>query len=373
MTLHFLEDAVPDAFRHLCEVEDFTEIVVGSSIARREVLYRDLLSAVQGAGREVRTLDSGLTITDLGSISLRRGGGTILAIGGGRLIDSLKILCERSGRDLVALPTSLSNDGFASGCSSLPKGPGGSFETRVSRRPRAVWCVAPILRRAPAEFFASGVGELLSKYNVIEDVRPTVSEERLHEVYDEPLRCIDRLAAAMPCRWDAGGFITELADSLYRFSILMQTDSELCSRSEHEFEKACLAGGVVQPHGLLVMVGALVAMRLRSAPSRPQRGFAVSTYESLLERIDRLGLIARALECSRAVLGALREAKMQQSLAALSMLRPSRFGLWNEIDSLDVDWPTVLRGVEWDLARRSDLEAGVPSRGESRHRESTLL
>lgn len=372
MTLHFVEEGVPSALRHLCEAEEVTEVIVGSSIARREGLYRDLLSAVQRTDPDARTLASDLTIADLGSLSLRRGGGTILAIGGGRLIDSLKILCERNGRDLVALPTSLSNDGFASGCSSLPKAPGGAYETRVSRRPRAVWCVAPLLRRAPVEFFASGVGELLSKYNVIEDVRPTMTEERLHQVYDEPLRSIDRLAAAMPGRQDAGESISELADSLYRFSILMETDSELCSRSEHEFEKACLAGGVARPHGLLVTVGALVAMRLRSAPVRSPQ-FPVCGYENLLERIDRLGLTARALECSRAVAGALREAKMRQALAALSTLRPSRFGLWNEVDSHAVDWLAVLRDVERDLAQRSAMAAEVAVRGELRYREQILL
>ncbi|MGZ5443158.1 MAG: iron-containing alcohol dehydrogenase [Thermoanaerobaculia bacterium] len=373
MTLHFLEDAVPGALRQLCEAEEVTEVIVGSSIARREVLYRDLLSAVQRADPETRTLASDLTIADLSSIPLRRRGGTILVIGGGRLIDSLKILCERSDRDLVALPTSLSNDGFASGCSSLPKGPGGAYETRVSRRPRAVWCLASLLRRAPVELLASGVGELLSKYNVIEDVRPTVSEERLHEVYDEPVRSIDRLAAAMPGLRDSGEFITELAHSLYRFSILMQTDSELCSRSEHEFEKACLAGGVVRPHGLLVTVGALVAMRLRSAPTRSPQGFAVCTYENLLERNDRLGLATPVLECLRAVLGAFRETKMQRSLAALSTIRPSRFGLWNEIDSHDVDWLAVLRDVERDLAQRANPGVDVTSRHEPRYRERTLL
>jgi len=365
MTLHFVEESVPGALRRLRETEDIREVVIGSSIARRDTLYRDLLAAVQDMDCEARTLASDLTLADVSSISIRRGAGALLVIGGGRLIDSAKILCTRAGRDLVALPTSLSNDGFASGCSSMPQRPGGSYETVVSTRPRSVWCVASVLRRAPVTFFASGIGELLSKYNVVEDVRPTVSEERLREVYDEPFRSLERLSAAMPCRWDSGAFITELADSLHRFSVLMQTDSELCSRSEHEFEKACLAGGVVGPHGLLVVTGALVAMRLRSAPS--------FSYENLLETIDRLGLVAHTLECVDAIVAGLRETKLQQALATLSLLRPSRFGLWNEIDSHDVDWPAVLRQVQRDLRQRSGLETALGPRGGTRQRETTLL
>ncbi|RKZ77443.1 MAG: hypothetical protein DRR19_28015 [Candidatus Parabeggiatoa sp. nov. 1] len=110
----------------------------------REGQYRDIQNAVLNSGLPYRIMESFLTLADInncvGRFETQK---TFLVFGGGRLIDFLKLVCAKKDCDLVVSPIFLSNDGFASGCSSLPSGVG-SYVTLSSKIPLQVYGIYSI-------------------------------------------------------------------------------------------------------------------------------------------------------------------------------------------------------------------------------------
>lgn len=131
--------------------------------------------------------------------------------------------------------------------------------------------------------------------------------------------------------------LIEIIKQLYSFSILMKNDSSWCSRSEHEFEK--LYADSEMPHGQLVLMGALVAMKIRSMYKLPD------LYERLL-------VYCRKLEISM-------ELKQEfdfmivfntyKRMKDLSSVRPEKFGLWNLVDSTNIDWKPLIQEIKKEL------------------------
>ncbi|MDS0293483.1 NAD(P)-dependent glycerol-1-phosphate dehydrogenase [Halogeometricum luteum] len=93
--------------------------------------------------------------------------GYLLALGGGKVIDTAKMASERLGCGFVSVPTAASHDGIVSGRSSIPEG-----DTRHSVAadpPLAVVADTAILAEAPWELTTAGCADIISNYTAVKD------------------------------------------------------------------------------------------------------------------------------------------------------------------------------------------------------------
>ncbi|ELZ27278.1 NAD(P)-dependent glycerol-1-phosphate dehydrogenase [Halogeometricum pallidum JCM 14848] len=93
--------------------------------------------------------------------------GYLLALGGGKVIDTAKMASERLGCGFVSVPTAASHDGIVSGRSSIPEG-----DTRHSVAadpPLAVVADTAILVEAPWELTTAGCADIISNYTAVKD------------------------------------------------------------------------------------------------------------------------------------------------------------------------------------------------------------
>lgn len=91
----------------------------------------------------------------------------IVAIGGGKAIDYCKYIAFILQLPIISVPTSISNDGFASpGASLLVNGKRRTLKAKI---PYGVVIDTDIIKKSPQHYTYSGIGDLISKYTAIYD------------------------------------------------------------------------------------------------------------------------------------------------------------------------------------------------------------
>ena len=191
----------------------------------------------------------------------------VVAIGGGRVLDTAKFASTRLGLPMVAVATNLAHDGIASPVSILGSGPRrGSYGVAL---PLAVIIDLDLVRRAPRRYVVAGVGDVVSNISALADWQLS------HDVTAEPL---DGLAASL-ARTAAGGlllrrdgaedddFLLTLAESLVLSGLAMAVSgtSRPCSGACHEISHAIdrLFPEQAVSHGEQAGLGAAFATFLR--------------------------------------------------------------------------------------------------------------
>jgi glycerol-1-phosphate dehydrogenase [NAD(P)+] len=119
--------------------------------------------------------------------------GFIVALGGGKPIDTAKMASDRVDRGFVSVPTTASHDGIVSGRSSIPEG-----DTRHSVAadpPLVVVADTEILADAPWELTTAGCADIISNYTAVKDWRLA---RRLKNVeYSEYAGALSEMTAEM--------------------------------------------------------------------------------------------------------------------------------------------------------------------------------
>ncbi len=193
----------------------------------------------------------------------------VAGIGGGKTIDVTKFAAHMAGIPMVAVATSLANDGIASPVSSLEHESGkGSYGVVM---PVAVVVDVDRVRAAPDPLATSGIGDVVAKLSALADWELAAADT------GEP---VDGLAVAMartaaqavlhqpgPARSDE--FLRVLAEALIMCGMAMAVagSSRPCSGGDHEIMHAIdqLYPGTAS-HGELAGVGALFCAYLRDDP-----------------------------------------------------------------------------------------------------------
>jgi glycerol-1-phosphate dehydrogenase [NAD(P)+] len=91
----------------------------------------------------------------------------LVGVGGGRALDVARYVAFLAGLPYLAVPTSLSNDGFCSPRSSLTQG--GHRRSLRAAMPSGVVVDTEVCLQAPAPLWWSGVGDLVAKVTAIAD------------------------------------------------------------------------------------------------------------------------------------------------------------------------------------------------------------
>ncbi|MEO9365909.1 MULTISPECIES: iron-containing alcohol dehydrogenase family protein [Candidatus Nitrosocaldus] len=223
----------------------------------------------------------------------------VLAIGGGKVLDTAKYACSNMNIPMLAFPTALSNDGISSPIAVVRLE---SIESKGSQPPIGIVVDIDVVKSAPKHTILAGVGDLISNISAVEDWR--LAHEHKDEQIDRFAEILSRNAAERfiyyvlkngkdnnssnngdDCSEDKliydSKFLTCLAEGLIQSGIAMSIagSSRPASGAEHLISHALdrlLANP--KPHGIQVGFSTLFAMALRG-----------SDFTDIVEVYKRLG------------------------------------------------------------------------------------
>lgn len=207
------------------------------------------------------------------AFSLPRGTRAIVAVGGGIAIDVAKYAGFIARIPVIAVPTAISNDGFASPGASLTVG--GRRTSCPATIPFGVVIDTYLVRASPPQLTFSGIGDLVAKHSSIADWKLAyrtngepvndfavmITLQSVANLLNHPTRVIDDL-----------GFLQLVAGALVMSGVAMEVSgsSRPASGSEHLVSHAydAIAARPLQ-HGLQVGVATLGTLWLHGSPALP--------------------------------------------------------------------------------------------------------
>ncbi|MDQ2650313.1 MAG: iron-containing alcohol dehydrogenase [Actinomycetota bacterium] len=189
----------------------------------------------------------------------------VVAVGGGRTIDTAKLAANRAGVPFVAAPTTLAHDGMASPVASLA-GEDGVRRSLAAGMPAGVVIDLDVVGSAPEEFVRAGIGDLVSNLTAVADWRLAAAAGQ--EPIDEFAASI-ALQSALPAlsvEWPVVGDDLHLvARGLVMSGLAMEVagSSRPCSGAEHLISHALdqLLGSAARAHGDQVALGVLLVAK----------------------------------------------------------------------------------------------------------------
>jgi glycerol-1-phosphate dehydrogenase [NAD(P)+] len=140
-------------FRHLIDTGSYDVCLFSTPVLTPQV--------IQEAEQAARTVDY------------------LIAVGGGRVIDTAKIVSHRVGKPFISVPTAASHDGIVSNRATISTDTG-SVSVEAAP-PIAVIADTTIISKAPHRLLASGCADIISNYTAILDW------EFAHRMRGEPI------------------------------------------------------------------------------------------------------------------------------------------------------------------------------------------
>lgn len=265
----------------------------GSGTALRDQLCRSLPADVGWFTVGSASLDAAVDLVDRVR-SAKTPYDTLVAIGGGKVIDAAKYAAARLGMPLVAVATNLAHDGLCSPVATLANDAGsGSYGVPS---PIGIVIDLDLVRQAPPRYVRAGIGEILSNLCALADWE--LSRAETGEPVDGLAAAMARTAAESVMRHPGtiadDGFLAVLADALVLSGQAMAVagTSRPSSGACHEINHAIdhLFPKQAQQHGEQCGVGALFATHLRGDRELAAEMAAVLTKHELPVTPGDLGL-----------------------------------------------------------------------------------
>jgi glycerol-1-phosphate dehydrogenase [NAD(P)+] len=263
----------------------------------------------------------------------------LVAVGGGRVIDTVKLAAARTGIDFVSVPTAIAHDGISSPVASLT-GKDGIRQSHAAAMPAGIIVDIEVIASAPARTLRAGVGDLVS--NLTANLDWQLADRRGHDRYDAFSAMIAE-SAARPAL-DLPDLSSReshdvLAKGLLLSGLAMAAagTSRPCSGAEHLVSHSldALLGPRAAFHGEQVALGALISAAAHQSPVLP-------TLQELFARLE--------LPTTPSELG-ISEEEMAAAIARAPGTRPDRYTVLSEV-ALDPSAVVELTGRAF---------AGVPS------------
>ncbi len=197
----------------------------------------------------------------------------VIGVGGGRVIDTAKIVSYNLDLPFISIPTAASHDGIASSRASVPTGEG--HASLDAQPPIAIIADTGIIAAAPHRLLAAGCADVISNYTAILDW------ELAHRVKGEPMSeyaiALSKMTAEIlmsnahlikPNQEQSAWFVIKaLVSSGVAMSIA--GSSRPASGGEHKFSHALdkLAPGKAL-HGESCGIGTIISMYLHGGDWR---------------------------------------------------------------------------------------------------------
>lgn len=301
---------------------DLTCVLVGSGRGPSQVLAEQVVSGLRAqdirvierpdlAGRLDQAAAAAGTIIEEGVTAA-------VAVGGGRVIDTVKLAAARTGVDFVSVPTAISNDGISSPVAAL-RGPDGRRRSFAAAMPEGVVVDLDVIAAAPVRTLRAGIGDLVSNLTSLLDWQ--LAGRLGHEPFDAYAAMIAE-SAARPAL-DLVDLTSPATHEVVAKGLLLSGlamaaagTSRPCSGAEHLVSHALdeLLGPDAALHGEQVALGTLVA--------------AAAHGGTLLAQLRRT-FLRLGLPTSPEELGLTREDLVAAVLAAPD-LRPERWTILSD-------------------------------------------
>lgn len=260
------------------------------------------------------------------------GGGEIVGVGGGKAIDVAKRVSVLLDRPFVAFPTAPSHDGLISkNCSLYDGHKRVSLPAKYPRKliiPLHLWKNSGRLRKA-------GLCDILSNMVALQDLSLAASKGVPFDPFykDMSLAAVEKV---LKLRDDK-----DLAQALILSGIAMETGSQYCSGSEHETER--LLEGKMNGkylHGQLAGTGTLISAKVYLIYAEKMPRTLTFDSRNLFKQITSVMQHLDILDFS---LQPLIDPDFKPDwLREVSLVRPERYTLWNEVGSEKLDWEKII-------------------------------
>lgn len=237
----------------------------------------------------------------------------LIAIGGGRVIDTAKIVSFRVEKPFISVPTAASHDGIVSNRATMPTDTGSvSIEAAP---PIAVIADTTIIAGAPHRLLASGCADIISNYTAILDW------EFAHRMRGEPISeyaialskmtaetLVKQSSLIKPKCTDAARIVVE-ALVFSGIAMSIAGSSRPASGGEHKFGHALekIAPGKTL-HGEACGIGSIMTMYLHNGD-----------WRSIRESLRRIGAPTKPQEVG------ISDEQIVEALLAARTIRPERY------------------------------------------------
>ncbi len=276
--------------------ENFKTAVIYFGNGLIELFGVQVMDSLREAGIEVleyREIDT-VCIDDIVEMAftLPNNVQTIIAVGGGKVIDAGKYAAFLRGLPFVSVPTSSSSDGFSSASASLVvEGRRTSVPARLAH---GIIVDTEVIRTAPERFIYSGIGDMVSKitalydwlfearagYAQINDFAVMIAKKAVNSFVRTPFQSIQEEL-----------FLKELLDSLAMSGIANEIagSSAPTSGSEHLISHA-LDKMLEQPQLHGIQVGIATYLMARVQQHRHVRVNTIFTDTGFWKYVETLGM-----------------------------------------------------------------------------------
>jgi glycerol-1-phosphate dehydrogenase [NAD(P)+] len=243
----------------------------------------------------------------------------VVGVGGGRVIDTMKLAAARTGTDFISVPTTIAHDGISSPVASLTERDG-RRTTHAAMMPAGVIVDVRVIGSAPPRTLRSGIGDLVSNLTALLDWR--LADQLGKDHYDAFSAMIAE-SAARPILDVLDIDLIEtherLANGLLLSGLAMAASgtSRPCSGAEHLVSHSLdrLLGPDAAMHGEQVALGCLISAAAHGSP-------LLSDLQDLFTRVN--------IPTAPADLG-MTEAQMVEAVLAAPATRPERYTILSEI------------------------------------------
>ena len=237
----------------------------------------------------------------------------LIAIGGGRIIDTAKIVSHRVGKPFISVPTAASHDGIVSNRATIPTDTG-SVSVEAAP-PIAVIADTKIIAEAPHRLLASGCADIISNYTAILDWE--FAHRMRGELISEYAIALSRMTAETlvkqsplikPKCPDAARIVVE-ALVFSGIAMSIAGSSRPASGGEHKFGHALekIAPGKVL-HGEACGIGSIMTMYLHNGD-----------WRSIRESLQKIGAPTTPKELG------ISDEQIVHALLAAKSIRPERY------------------------------------------------
>jgi len=255
----------------------------------------------------------------------------VLGVGGGKDIDVAKLASANRKTQFMSVPTAASHDGIASPYTSI-KGFDRPYSMKA-QAPIAIVADVDVIARSPSRLFASGCGDIVSKYTAVRDWK--LAHRRVGEYYGSYAANLALMSARLVMK-DAGSIgvraregIHTVVEALISCGVSMSIagSTRPCSGAEHLFSHAVdLLAPNSALHGEQCGVGAVMCAYMHGA-----------NWKIVRDVLKAVGAPTKAKQ-----LGLSRDQVVEALLMAGS-IRPERYTILSEMKLTDVKARRVAR------------------------------
>ena len=173
-------------------------------------------------------------VFDFEKLVSRKKLGYVVGVGGGRILDTGKLVAFKTQKPFISVPTSASHDGIASPQVSLKQ------DKPVSVRvhsPTGVLCDTRVIAKSPKRLLASGAADAISNYTAVLDWK--LAHEKTGEYFGDYAAALAGMSAEIVME-NAGKVVDDvsmLVEALISSGVAIGIagSSRPCSGSEHLF------------------------------------------------------------------------------------------------------------------------------------------